>query len=211
MIIALTCKQMGSSKTGPKLCQSVSCSEVIFLKKDSVVRRYDKILGSSMVGNNWLYNLWQAAEYVCDKRKYGDVWLYTEDHFRLLCVKKNEGMHFRDNMEYGHIGDMEYFRSFSYIASLMALSAKRDGRDEEDSVPAFNEFREAVEEELKRLISRPLCLERYNVEQYIAAEEYKTEIMSAYKILLTRDISRKMFLGGYAKSFACYVYRLNKI
>ncbi len=175
-----------------------------------VARRYAKMLGRSLVGNKWLHNIWQVAEFVCDKRKYGDVWIYTEDYFRLLCVKQNEGMHFRDSMEYGHIGDMEYFRSFSYIASLMALSSKRDGEDKEDNVPEFSEFKEAVEEELKNLTSKPLCLERYNVEKYITTKEYSEELRSAYKILLTRDISTKMFLGGYAKSFACYIYKLNE-
>ena len=175
-----------------------------------LARRYDKMLGSSAIGNKWLYNLWQVAEFVCDKMKYGDVWIYTEDHFSLLCVKQNEGMYFRDNMEYGHIGDMEYFMIFSHIADLIAFSLKRDGEDEEDSVPTFNEFREVVEEELKSLTSKPLCLERYNVEKYITTEEYSEELKSAYKLLLKRDISSKMFLGGYARSFACYIYKLNE-
>ena len=91
----------------------------------------------------------------------------------------------------------------------------RDCKDKsENHVPTSEEFKKAIENELESLTSDPLCFERYNVQQYITSEEYIGEIYSAYNLLTKRMedklITRKMFLGGYAKSFAYYIYKLNE-
>ena len=181
-----------------------------------VARRYERLLGVSSNGSEWLENVWQAAEFACRERDCNDISIYTEDKFLITqTIPADSGCYLHYSLNFGNIGDWEVYEIFYEVLQLMENSLYRDCKDKaENSVPTSEEFKKATENELESLTSDPLCFERYNVQQYITSEEYIREINSAYNLLTKRMedklITRKMLIGGYAKSFAYYIYKLNE-
>ena len=182
-----------------------------------VARRYEKLLGVSSNGTEWLDNIWQATEFACRERDCDNIGIYTEDKFLITqTVPADSGCYLHYSLNFGNIGDWEVYKIFEEILKPMEDCLYKKNRENDNkAVPTADEFRESVEEELKKLTANPLCFERYNVEQYIASEEYIAEFNSAYRLLTKRMngnlISAEMFLGGYARSFAYYIFRLNVV